>query len=110
MAQIAAIAALKHARRPDFTISGREVTIHPVTHREAVPLQINFMPIMTTFALFDSGAVVLIDPSAQVRFACGLDLALLSYQIVESGSLGLFFRLLGAGGSGNGWEGSCCHE
>mmetsp|Transcript_2476 Transcript_2476/g.10755 ORF Transcript_2476/g.10755 Transcript_2476/m.10755 type:complete len:366 (+) Transcript_2476:552-1649(+) len=69
VAQIAAIAALKHARRPDFTISGREVTIHPVTHREAVPLPINFMPIMTTFALFDSGAVVLIDPSAQEEAA-----------------------------------------
>eukprot|EP00189_Rhodosorus_marinus_P008284 CAMPEP_0184753438 /NCGR_PEP_ID=MMETSP0315-20130426/44102_1 /TAXON_ID=101924 /ORGANISM="Rhodosorus marinus, Strain UTEX LB 2760" /LENGTH=412 /DNA_ID=CAMNT_0027232813 /DNA_START=584 /DNA_END=1822 /DNA_ORIENTATION=+ len=64
VAQVAAIAALKHARRPDFTISGKEVTIHPVTHREAVPLPINFMPIMTTFALFDSGAVVVIDPSA----------------------------------------------
>ncbi|KAJ8906256.1 hypothetical protein NDN08_002749 [Rhodosorus marinus] len=69
VAQIAAIAALKHARRPDFTVSGKEVTIHPVTHREPIPLPINFMPIMTTFALFDSGAVVLIDPSAQEEAA-----------------------------------------
>lgn len=65
-AELVAITALKHAHRPEVTVSGTEVTIHPVTHREPVPLPVHHIPIATTFALLEDGASALIDPSLQV--------------------------------------------
>ncbi|KAI8643390.1 ribosomal protein S5 domain 2-type protein [Parasitella parasitica] len=54
-ASIAAITALLHFRRPDVTVSGEEVTIHPVDQRNPVPLSIHHIPICITFSFYDKG-------------------------------------------------------
>ncbi|KAK9727653.1 3'-5'-exoribonuclease [Basidiobolus ranarum] len=58
---IAAISALLHFRRPDVTVSGEEVTIHPVEERNPVPLSIHHIPICVTFSFFDNGELLVVD-------------------------------------------------
>ncbi|KAI7865246.1 ribosomal protein S5 domain 2-type protein [Spinellus fusiger] len=60
---IAAITALLHFRRPDVTVVGEEVTIHPVDQRNPVPLSIHHIPICVTFGFFDNGELLLVDPT-----------------------------------------------
>ncbi|KAF8980835.1 hypothetical protein BGZ46_003653 [Entomortierella lignicola] len=60
---IAAITALQHFRRPDVTVVGEEVTIHTLEQRNPVPLSIHHIPICVTFAFFDNGQHVLVDPT-----------------------------------------------
>ncbi|KAG0021352.1 hypothetical protein BGZ80_002573 [Entomortierella chlamydospora] len=60
---IAAITALQHFRRPDVTVVGEEVTIHSLEQRNPVPLSIHHIPICVTFAFFDNGEHVLVDPT-----------------------------------------------
>ncbi|KAI9012605.1 ribosomal protein S5 domain 2-type protein [Phycomyces nitens] len=60
---IAAITALLHFRRPDVTVVGEEVTIHPVDQRNPVPLSIHHIPICITFGFFDNGEYLVVDPS-----------------------------------------------
>lgn len=55
VAMMAAMASLLHARRPDVTVSGREVRIHTMDEREPVPLPIHHIPLAATFALFGGG-------------------------------------------------------
>ncbi|WAQ99503.1 EXOS9-like protein, partial [Mya arenaria] len=59
---IAAIAALAHFRRPDVTVSGDEITIHPASERDPVPLSVHHMPICVSFAFFEQGKFLLVDP------------------------------------------------
>ncbi|KAH3830630.1 exosome complex component RRP45-like [Dreissena polymorpha] len=59
---IAAIAALAHFRRPDVTVSGEEITIHPASERDLVPLSVHHMPICVSFAFFEQGKFLLVDP------------------------------------------------
>ncbi|KAF8943112.1 Exosome complex component RRP45, partial [Haplosporangium bisporale] len=60
---IAAITALLHFRRPDVTVVGEEVTIHTLEQRNPVPLSIHHIPICTTFAFFDNGERMIVDPT-----------------------------------------------
>ncbi|OAD81394.1 hypothetical protein PHYBLDRAFT_25590 [Phycomyces blakesleeanus NRRL 1555(-)] len=60
---IAAITALLHFRRPDVTVVGEEVTIHPVDQRNPVPLSVHHIPICITFGFFDNGEYLTVDPS-----------------------------------------------
>ncbi|KAF9580777.1 Exosome complex component RRP45 [Lunasporangiospora selenospora] len=60
---IAAITALMHFRRPDVTVVGEEVTVHPIEQRNPVPLSIHHIPISVTFALFDKGERMVVDPT-----------------------------------------------
>ncbi|GAB6033254.1 Exosome complex component RRP45 [Chamberlinius hualienensis] len=60
---IAVIAALVHFRRPDVTISGEDVTIHTLEERNPVPLSIHHWPICMTFAFFEDGKYLLVDPT-----------------------------------------------
>ncbi|KAG0167897.1 Exosome complex component RRP45 [Apophysomyces sp. BC1034] len=60
---IAAITALLHFRRPDVTVVGEEVTIHPVDQRNPVPLSVHHIPICTTFGFFDNGELLVVDPN-----------------------------------------------
>lgn len=60
---IAAIAALSHFRRPDVTISGEQVTIHSLEDRQPVPLTVHHMPICVTFAFFEDGKYLIVDPT-----------------------------------------------
>ncbi|KAI9308376.1 ribosomal protein S5 domain 2-type protein [Cunninghamella echinulata] len=62
-ASIAAIAALLHFRRPDVTVIGEEVTIHPIDQRNPVPLSVHHIPICVTFNFFDKGELLVVDPT-----------------------------------------------
>ncbi|XP_064637673.1 exosome complex component RRP45-like isoform X2 [Lineus longissimus] len=62
-ASIAGIAALAHFRRPDVTVSGEDVTIHPKSEKDPVSLSVHHMPICTSFAFYDHGKFLLVDPT-----------------------------------------------
>jgi len=49
---VAGLAALCHARRPDVTLKGDQITVHPTTERDPVPLAVHHHPVTTTFAMF----------------------------------------------------------
>lgn len=61
-ASIAAITALCHFRRPDVAIQGDEVTVYPSDERDPIPLSIYHMPISVSFAFFQQGTYLLVDP------------------------------------------------
>ncbi|ORX56261.1 ribosomal protein S5 domain 2-like protein [Hesseltinella vesiculosa] len=61
-ASLATIVALLHFRRPDVTVIGEEVTIHPIDERNPVPLSIHHIPISITFNFFDRGTLLVVDP------------------------------------------------
>ena len=54
-ASLAALGALCHFKRPDVTLDGRQVRVHPIDERDPVPLTILHHPLTVTFALFDQG-------------------------------------------------------
>ncbi|KAG2183630.1 hypothetical protein INT43_006638 [Umbelopsis isabellina] len=62
-ASIAAITALLHFRRPDVTVIGEEVTIHPMDQRNPVPLSVHHIPICVSFSFFADGELLVVDPS-----------------------------------------------
>ena len=51
-ASIAGLAALCHARRPDVSLQGDEVTIHPPHEKDPIPLAVHHHPVTSTFAMF----------------------------------------------------------
>ena len=65
---IAGLAALCHARRPDVSLRGNEVTIHPTHERDPIPLAVHHHPVTTTFSMFQlpeqsSDTMIVADPS-----------------------------------------------
>lgn len=62
-ASIAAIAALSHFRRPDASVQGDEVTVYSLEERDPIPLCIHHMPICVSFAFFQLGKYLLVDPT-----------------------------------------------
>lgn len=62
-ASIAAIAALSHFRRPDVSVQGEEVTVYTPEERDPVPLSIHHMPVCVSFAFFQQGTYLLVDPN-----------------------------------------------
>jgi len=64
---VAGLSALCHFRRPDVSLKGDVVTVHPITERDPVPLAIHHHPVTTTFAMFQlpggSDTVTVVDPS-----------------------------------------------
>jgi len=62
-ASIAAITALSHFKRPDVGIQGEDVTVYSVEERDPIPLSIYHMPICVSFAFFQQGTYLLVDPS-----------------------------------------------
>lgn len=50
---IAVMAALLHFKKPDVSVFGEQVTVHPVDEREPVPLGILHIPICITFSFFN---------------------------------------------------------
>ncbi|AQZ17571.1 RRP45 (YDR280W) [Zygosaccharomyces parabailii] len=50
---IAVMTALLHFKKPDITVLGDRVTIHPADEREPVPLGILHIPICVTFSFFN---------------------------------------------------------
>ncbi|XP_067849206.1 exosome complex component RRP45 [Heptranchias perlo] len=61
-ASIAAIVALSHFKRPDVSIQGEEVTVYTPEERDPIPLSIHHMPIAVSFAFFQQGTYLLVDP------------------------------------------------
>uniref|UniRef100_A0A3B3XYU8 Exosome complex component RRP45 n=1 Tax=Poecilia mexicana TaxID=48701 RepID=A0A3B3XYU8_9TELE len=61
-ASVAAIGALCHFRRPDVSIQGEEVTVYSPEERDPIPLSIYHMPISVSFAFFQQGTFLLVDP------------------------------------------------
>jgi len=49
---VAGLAALSHFRRPDVTLKGDVVTIHPINERDPVPLAVHHHPVTSSFAMF----------------------------------------------------------
>ncbi|KAJ8297758.1 hypothetical protein KUTeg_024289 [Tegillarca granosa] len=50
-------------RRPDVTVDGNEVKIHPVEEKDPLPLSVHHMPICVTFAFYEQGKYLLVDPT-----------------------------------------------
>ncbi|XP_032873075.1 exosome complex component RRP45 isoform X1 [Amblyraja radiata] len=61
-ASIAAIVALSHFKRPDVSIQGEVVTVYTAEERDLIPLSIHHMPIAVSFAFFQQGTYLLVDP------------------------------------------------
>lgn len=57
-ATLSALGALCHFKRPDVTLEGRRVIIHPLDERDPVPLTILHHPLTITFALFEQGYIL----------------------------------------------------
>ncbi|AYU78859.1 exosome complex exonuclease RRP45 homolog [Leishmania donovani] len=51
VAQWAVMAALQHVRRPELTIRGEDVIVHPPHERDPVPLPLHHTPLSFTFAV-----------------------------------------------------------
>ncbi|KAI9726403.1 MAG: hypothetical protein M1834_009031 [Cirrosporium novae-zelandiae] len=62
---VAVIAALEHFRRPDVSVDGEEVTIHPPAERVPVPLSMMHHPFCVTFSFFDDGNIMVMDGTLQ---------------------------------------------
>lgn len=60
---LAAVAALSHFRRPDVTVLGDTVTIHSISTRQPVPLDLHHRPLSLSFAFFNEASHVVLDPS-----------------------------------------------
>lgn len=71
-ASVAALAALVHFKRPEVTLQGDQVTVHPISERDPVALAIHHYPVLSTFAFFDrqkaassAEKIVCVDPTWQ---------------------------------------------
>eukprot|EP00897_Mesotaenium_endlicherianum_P003395 jgi/Mesen1/3083/ME000183S02134 len=73
-ANLAALAALLSFRRPECSVGGDDgqtVTVHPPEVRDPVPLSIHHLPIAVTFAFFNDGDNMVIDPSLKEEAVMG---------------------------------------
>ncbi|KAL4427701.1 hypothetical protein ABPG75_001790 [Micractinium tetrahymenae] len=70
---LVALAALMAFRRPDVTVGGGDdsqaVTVHPQELREPVPLSIHHLPLPVSFALWEDGELIAVDPSLKEEAA-----------------------------------------
>ncbi|KAJ2785815.1 3'-5'-exoribonuclease [Coemansia interrupta] len=63
---IAAVAALRHFRRPDVTVDGDRAVIHDPRERNPVPLSIHHTPVCVSFAFMGAqGELVVVDPEVR---------------------------------------------
>lgn len=65
-ANIAALAALMTYRKPECTLggeNGQDVVMHDPEVREPLPLILHHIPVAVTFAFFNEGDVMVIDPT-----------------------------------------------
>ncbi|XP_068648526.1 exosome complex component RRP45A-like isoform X3 [Aristolochia californica] len=65
-ANVAALAALSTFRRPECTLGGedgQEIVVHPPEVKDPLPLIIHHLPIAVTFAFFDNGNILVVDPT-----------------------------------------------
>lgn len=62
-ANFALICALSHYRIPEVSVTGDQIKIFTEEERIPIPLSILHIPLTTTFAFFDQGKYLLVDPS-----------------------------------------------
>ena len=67
---LAALTSLLSFRRPEVTVSGDRVTIHSVTERQPIPLDLHHRPVSVTFGFFHDGQVFVVDPSLEEELIC----------------------------------------
>ncbi|CAI5528504.1 unnamed protein product [Closterium sp. Naga37s-1] len=63
---LAAVAALLAFRRPEVTVGGddgMQVVVHSVEERDPIPLTVHNLPLAVSFAFFNDGNDVVMDPS-----------------------------------------------
>lgn len=60
---VAAIAALNHFRRPDVNVCGEDVTVLRSEERDPLPITMHHLPVCVTFAFFEEGKYILLDPT-----------------------------------------------
>lgn len=68
VAMMAVLASLLHARRPDVSVSGREVRVYSMDEREPLPLPVHHIPLAASFATFGAGKpyeddIAVLDPT-----------------------------------------------
>uniref|UniRef100_A0A336MRQ4 Exosome complex component RRP45 n=1 Tax=Culicoides sonorensis TaxID=179676 RepID=A0A336MRQ4_CULSO len=62
-ASVACLSALAHFRRPDYTLSGTNVIVHPFSEKDPIPLVLHHHPVTVSFALFNDGKLAIADPT-----------------------------------------------
>lgn len=62
-ASVAALTALGHFQRPDFTAEGGKIIIHSAEEKDTVPITLHHYPVCVSFAIFNSGEHVVADPT-----------------------------------------------
>ncbi|RNA07885.1 Exosome complex component RRP45, partial [Brachionus plicatilis] len=62
-ANLAVICAVSHFRLPEVSVTGDQITIFSPEERNPIPLIIIHMPITLSFAFFDQGKFLLVDPT-----------------------------------------------
>ena len=60
----AALCALLTLRRNEVSVSGDDVTVHPLDEREPVPVALHHLPLPATLAFVDEGTMMVVDPTA----------------------------------------------
>ncbi|DBB13924.1 TPA: hypothetical protein ACH3X3_000907 [Trebouxia sp. C0006] len=74
-ASLSALAALLAFRRPEVTLEaggggeGQQVVVHPPDVREPLPLSIHHTPLCITFASFQAGELMVVDPNLEEEAA-----------------------------------------
>lgn len=74
-ASLSALAALLAFRRPEVTLEaggggeGQQVVVHPPDVREPLPLSIHHTPLCITFASFQAGELMVVDPNVEEEAA-----------------------------------------
>lgn len=58
---LALVAALLHFRRPDFEVTGEDVTVFSADERDGVKLIMQHQPFCITFSHYEQGQIVLLD-------------------------------------------------
>eukprot|EP01117_Protostelium_nocturnum_P020636 TRINITY_DN938_c0_g1_i3.p1 TRINITY_DN938_c0_g1~~TRINITY_DN938_c0_g1_i3.p1 ORF type:complete len:256 (+),score=51.86 TRINITY_DN938_c0_g1_i3:365-1132(+) len=61
-ASIAVITALLHFRRESVSVNGSQLTVHPISEKESVPLSVHHVPVCVTFGFFGEGNTMVVDP------------------------------------------------
>lgn len=62
-ASIATIAALLHFRRPVTSVVDNKVIVLPIEDKEPLPLSIHHIPVAISFAIFEDGQIIIVDPN-----------------------------------------------
>jgi len=60
---LAAIAGLTHYRREEVSFIGGDVQVHPLSHRQPIPLSMHHLPLLVSISYVGSPDVWLVDPS-----------------------------------------------